>query len=65
MPESSLLAKTRELLKSTHHSYLDIYKATGLTPFWLTGVSTGKTCNPSVNRIQHLYEFLAGKKLDL
>lgn len=65
MQECTLLAKTRELLKTTPNSYLDIYKSTGLTPFWLTGVSTGKVLNPSVNRIQQLYEFLAGKKLDL
>lgn len=65
MQEQTLLTRTRELLRTTDHSHLDIYRATGLTPFWLTGVSTGKVRNPSVNRIQQLYEFLSGKKLGL
>lgn len=61
--EKSLLARTRKLLQETHLSHLDIYKATGLSPFWLSGISTGKVNDPSVNRIQKLYEFLSGTNL--
>lgn len=63
--ERSLLSKTRHLLKATKFSQLEIYQATGLTPFWLTSISTGKVSDPSVNKIQTLYEFLSGKHLSV
>ena len=59
----SLLARTRDLLQNTEQTYLDIYKATGFPPNWLTGVATGRINDPSVNRIQALYEYLQGKAL--
>lgn len=61
--QPSLLEKTRELLRGCEKSYLEIYAATGLSPNWLTGVATGKIADPSVNRIQALYEYLQGKAL--
>lgn len=61
--ERTLLAQTRALLQESDLSQLEIFKATGLTPFWLSSVSTGKVADPSVNKIQMLYEFLSGKKL--
>lgn len=63
--QGSLLRKTRELLNETKMSYLDIFKATGLPPNWLTGIATGKINDPSVNRVQALYECLRGKALTL
>lgn len=59
----SLLSKTRELLKQGDKTYLVIYEETGLTPNWLAGVATGKIANPSVNRVQKLYEHLAQRAL--
>lgn len=63
--EQTLLARTRELLQETTTPYLDIYKATGLSPFWLSGLATGKVRDPSVNRVQQLYEFLSGRPLSV
>ena len=59
----TLLQHTRRLLQVTDQSYLDIYKATGLNPNWLTGIATGRINDPSVNRVQALYEHLKGKAL--
>jgi hypothetical protein len=59
----SLLDKTRQLLKESNSSYNTIFLATGLKPHWLTFVATGKLKDPSVNKIQKLYEHLTGQKL--
>jgi hypothetical protein len=61
--EGTLLARVRDLLAATQKTNLDIYRDTGLQPSWLDTVRRGTTRNPSVNRIQHLYEYLSGKKL--
>ena len=59
----TLLEKTRELLKTSGCTYLKIYSETGLEPTWISGVCTGRIKDPSVNRVQKLYEYLAGSKL--
>lgn len=61
--ECTLLIKTRALLGATDLSYLDIYHATGLQPNWLSLLATARMRNPSVNRVQKLYEFLAQRRL--
>jgi hypothetical protein len=62
----SLLQKTRAMLsEKKRSSYFKIYDATGLHPNWLSGVATGRIRDPSVNRIQALYEFLKGQALPL
>jgi len=61
----SLLIETRRLLKEDERTLLDIHKATGLPFDWLRKLSSGDTADPSVNRIQHLYEHLKGSKLKL
>lgn len=61
--QGSLLLQTRALLQDCKHGYLEIYRATGLSPNWLTGIATGKIQDPSVNRVQALYEYLKGQKL--
>ena len=63
--QGSLLLQTRALLQTCNMRYLDIYRATGLSPNWLTGIATGKITNPSVNRVQALYEYLKGDKLEI
>lgn len=59
----TLLERTLELLRETQESYLDIYKATGLRPSWLVQLNTGKIQDPSVRKIQALYEHLAQREL--
>jgi len=63
--EESLLMRTRNLLQEASLSYLDIYKATGLPPSWLSGIATAKVRDPSVNKVQRLYEFLSGTALKI
>lgn len=63
--EGTLLRACRTLLEQTKKTNLEIYAATGLQPGWLDTVRKGTTRNPSVNRIQFLYEHLSGKKLEL
>lgn len=62
----SLLTRTIELVRQAQEAgvtTLDIYKATGLKPFWIQSVVSGRTTNPSVNRIQLLYEYLRRQPL--
>lgn len=61
--EGTLLARTRAELKSCEQSYLTIYKATGLNPNWLSLLARGELPNPSVNKVQTLFEHLTGNKL--
>lgn len=62
-PEGTLLVQTRRALQQSEQTYLEIYKATGLDPNWLGLLARDKTRNPSVNKVQQLYEHLTGKKL--
>lgn len=61
--DGTLLARTRKLLQSTDKTYLDIYKATNLNPNWLSLLARGEMPNPSVNKVQALYEHLTAKQL--
>lgn len=61
--EGSLLEKTRTLLNTTDQTYLSIYGATGLTPNWLSMLGSGKIPDPSVNKVQKLYEHLTETEL--
>jgi hypothetical protein len=60
----SLLARTVTMLKEQERSYLHIYNETGLHPNWLSRLAVGAIKDPSVNRIQALYEYLAGAELE-
>ena len=57
----TLLAKTRCLLKD--RELLDVYSATGLSFYWLKKLASGEIRNPSVNRVQFLFEYLSQTKL--
>lgn len=59
----TLLQRTRELIKQSDQSYSQMFAGSGLEPNWISGVATGRIKDPSVNRIQKLYEYLAGSKL--
>lgn len=63
--ELSLMAATRQLLKdrSEETTFLRIYKDLGIPPGWTQKFIAGGIPNPSVNRVQALYEHLSGKKL--
>lgn len=61
----SLIQKTLKLLERDERSLLDIAQATGLPFYWLRKLKGGKIDNPSVNRIQYLYEKLSARKLAL
>ena len=57
-----LLTTTVELLKDK--DLLTVYTETGLPFYWLRSLlSTKAPKNPSVNRIQYLYEYLSGNRL--
>lgn len=55
----TLMLKTLELLKKDSRNLSDISIDTGISFFWLQRFSTCSMKNPSVNRVQYLYEQLA------
>ena len=57
----SLMLETQRMLKE--QDLLTVYSETGISFYWLRKFSSGEFKNPSVNRVQHLYEFLRGKPL--
>lgn len=61
----NLCEKTKKLLNERPRKLLlaNISFETGLTVPWLKKFAIGEIENPSVNRIQKLYEFLTGKSL--
>lgn len=61
----SLMERTRSLLTSDARSLPQIFVDTGVPFYWLRNFATGKLRNPSVNRVQYLYEQLSGQKLDI
>lgn len=61
----SLVQRTKELLRNSEKTYLQIYTETGITPHWLSFFANDKFENSSANRIQKLYECLAGKELQV
>lgn len=63
--DCSLLTKARDMLRTTERSYLDIYTDTGLSPNWLSRLATKRMKDPSVNKVQRLYEYLQGKQLSI
>ena len=57
----SLMLETQRLLKE--RDLLAVYTATGISFYWLRKFASGEFKNPSVNRVQSLYEFLKGEPL--
>jgi hypothetical protein len=55
------MEQTRRLLRT--RDLLEVYTATRLPYHWLRKFSAGAYANPSVNRVQFLYEHLTGTKL--
>lgn len=68
----SLYQKTLELLdsatdpaKEDKKSLREIAEGSGLPYDWLVGIKYDRFKNPSVNRVERLYEYLSGKKLSI
>lgn len=59
----TLLERTRAMLAQTEHTYLEIHARTGLRPNWLSALACGRLREPSVNKVQRLYEYLSGQQL--
>jgi hypothetical protein len=57
------MVATTNLLRSDPRTLIKIYSDTGIPYYWLKKFSAGEFNNPSVNRVQDLYEHLSGKKL--
>jgi hypothetical protein len=59
----SLMVKTLTLSQADKRDLLSIHKDTNLPLYWLREFRAGRIKNPSVNRIQSLYEHYTGKPL--
>lgn len=59
----TLLTATLRLVHSDGRNLPDMAVDTKVPFYWLRKFSSGNVKSPSVNRIQHLYEELSGKKL--
>lgn len=60
---ATLLTRTRALLSNDERGLLTIHKESGLPFYWLKKFSAGEIKDPSVNKVQRLYEFLSRHKL--
>ncbi len=63
MEQGSLMSETHRLLKARSQTLPEISSGTGIPFYWLRKFISGEIDNPSVNRIQKLWEYLSGKKL--
>ena len=61
----TLMLKTHALLKSDPRNISDISIDTGVSFFWLQRFSAMSMKNPSVNRVQYLYEQLTNTILKI
>lgn len=61
VPTGSLYETTLRLLREV--PTLQVHKDTGLPFHWLKRLRENQIENPSVNRIQKLYEYLTGQPL--
>lgn len=61
----TLMLRTQQLIKERGEeiTLLKIYDDLDIPPGWVQKFVTGKFPNPSVNRVQKLYEYLSGKPL--
>lgn len=59
----SLMARTLELLDADDRSVLEIHHATGISFYWLRKFKARTFVDPSVNKVQFLYEHLTNAKL--
>jgi hypothetical protein len=62
---STLLEKTLELLEDCPYTMPELYMRTGVSFYWIRKFKTGTMRNPSVVKVQTLYEFLTGRTLEV
>ena len=60
---NTLYERTMQLLEASELSLREIAEKSGVPYDWLTAIKYDRIKNPSVNRIQALYEFLSGNSL--
>jgi len=60
-----LMQEVQRLIKEDPRSNPELFRDTGIPFNWLNSFVAGKYKNPSVNRMEYLYETLSGKELDL
>lgn len=61
----TLLQATFDLLQKDTRNLMELMNDTGLPLYWLRDMRAGTIANPSVNRVQFLYERLSGRKLKI
>lgn len=61
--QGSLMQKTHALIKDCDLTLPELFKETGIPFYWLRQFKAGYFPNPSVNRVQYLYEYLMKGKL--
>lgn len=64
----SLMEHTRRLMRESKQSTGEIYagmlaQGSDVTYYWLRNFSAGRTKDPSVNRVEELYQYLTGKSV--
>lgn len=59
----SLMTETLRLINKEPRGLLAVTQRTGVPFYWLRKFAAGKIPNPSVNRVQYLFEKLSGKKV--
>lgn len=57
------MQETLRLLKERTNTLDCIHKETGLPFYWLRKFAYGEIKDPSVNRVEKLYEYLSGRRL--
>lgn len=65
IPASTLLVRTRALLKDDPRTTLEIHIQSGISFYWLRKFRFETGHDPGVSRVQKLYEFLTNTKLDV
>lgn len=63
--KGTLLEKTLALLEKCDKPAHVIFAETGLPFYWIKDMQVGKSGDPSVNRIQYLYEYLSSQELSV
>lgn len=61
----TLLTRTLTLLHDREKDILTIANESGIPFYWVRHFATGKTKDPSVNKVQALYEYLTQKQLEV
>lgn len=60
---NTLMERTIALILNDGRTLPELYRDTGVPFYWIKNFVKRKFANPSVNRVQYLYEQLSGTKL--